>query len=499
MQKRNIHTFFFLVLTILFFNYSCTKLDTTDIGSDLIPAVDNVHTFADTLAVNATQGLFLDSTTISRTDDYVLGRINNDLLFGTTQANIYLQFKPSFFPYYFGNAGDTLNGFGAGLDSVVLCLNYKGFWGDSTIPQQLQVREVTGHGTWDSVYYSNKISYQPTVGGAVIGSASVDVRTFGTYMKYANGKDSSKNQIRIKLSPAFAATLYSRDTTVTGSFKSDSLFRILYNGLSVEANGTGNGLMYSNLVDTSTKLEIHYRRKNNGRLDTVYSSFKILNPSYSSNIRPSSVANYIQRSRAGYPVLSPTTTEIYLQATPGTYANLNIPGISAIPNSIIHRAELIVEQIPTNALMDKVFTAPGFLYLDIKDTSVVDKWKPIYFDLNPSVYYNPDNVNAFWPSDIDFLNYGGYRRDKVDNFGNAINFYNFNITRHVQQIVTKHTPNYNFRLYAPYEIYYPQYTTASYIAAPIPYNNNLAFGRVKVGSGTNPNYRMVLRIIYSKI
>ena len=43
----------FLLIAI---GIGCTKLDTTTLGADLV-TVDNVNTFADTLNVNATQGI----------------------------------------------------------------------------------------------------------------------------------------------------------------------------------------------------------------------------------------------------------------------------------------------------------------------------------------------------------------------------------------------------------------------------------------------------------
>lgn len=495
MQKRILYASFLLVVVTVFFNWSCTKFDTTNIGGDVLPAVDNINTFADTLSVNATQALFGDSTKIGRADLHVLGKVNNDPLFGTTQANVYLQLKPSSYPFAFGSTGDTLNGFGAGLDSVVLCLKYTGFWGDSSVLQHLEVREVSNNnGLWDSIYQAKKISFLPNTKSTILGSADVDVRSLPNLVKFANGKDSSTNQIRIKLSSAFANALYARDSLPNGAFRSDSLYKTFYNGLAIVASGGGNGLMYCNLTNTDTRLEIHFKKRNNGKLDTIYQTFK-LSTADNGVTTPSSSTNYVSRNRGGYPVLSPAATEIYLQSTPGTYANLKIPAFDTMSNKIIHRAELVVQQI-YNSPLDAVLKAPGFLYLDIKDTSVTNRWKPIYYDLNPSSYYNPDLANPYWPSNgIDFAYFGGFRSNKIDYLGNSTNYYTFNITRHLQQIVTKHTPNYEFRLSTPYEIIYQQY----YPYDVVPYNNSLAYGRVKVGSGTNSKYRMYVRIVYSKI
>jgi hypothetical protein len=471
----------------------CTKLDTTDIGSDLLPAVDNVNTFDTVLAINTSQGVFnLDSTRVAYSDDHVLGKISNDPLFGTTTANVYVQFKPTFFPYYFGNAKDTIIGF----DSVVLCLPYKGFWGDSiTQPLKLEVRQVSlsAGGLWDSVYQSKTINFAPAVAGTVLGSKQIDFNTIGNYFTYRNGKDSAKNQIRINLSAsAFATALYGKDSTGNNSFRSDSLYKLFDNGFAISAV-TGNGLLYTNLNDSAAKLEIHFRRKNGGSPDTTYSAFK-LSPvtAFGGPVAPSATANNIVRNRPAQ-VSNPPATELYLQTTPGTYANLSIPALATLSNRIIHRAEIIVEQIPFSQPSDSYFSAPNFLYLELKDTGATDKWKPIYFDLNPTVGYDPDNSLSFFPGSIDFAYHGGFVRDKTVS-NNPIKFYNFNITRYVQQIVTKHTFNYPLRLSAPYDIFYPQYDPTG-----IAFNNRLAWGRVKVGSGSNPNYTMRLRIVYSKL
>ena len=493
MQKR-ILLITATALLFSFINWGCSKLDTTDIGSDLLPAVDNVNTFDILLAINATQGIYNpDTTKLQKTDDYVLGKISDDALFGQTTANIFLQLKPAFFPFYYGNANDTITNF----DSAVLCLSYKGFWGDSMPPIQLQVKEINNNfqnnGLWDSIYAVQDINYAPANLGAILGSASVDVKRLGDTVKYSKKGIYGINQVRIKLSTAFLNKIKAFDSVSNNPFRSDSLFKAATNGLAVLATG-GSGLMYCNIADTSTKLEIHYRYKNGGATDTAYTSFKLNSSTFgTATVTPSATANNIIRNRSGYPISNPASTDIYLQTTPGSYANLIIPQLDTLSNRIVHKAEIIIEQIPD--ALNKIYTAPGFLYLDLKDTGTTVKWKPVYFDLNPAAAYNPDNLTSFFPGNgIDFLYYGGYVRNKTDQFGNAIKYYNFNITRHIQQIVTKHTTNYQLRLFAPYEVKYPQYSPQS-----IPFNNRLAYGRVKVGSGTNANYRMRLRIIYSKI
>lgn len=504
MQRRILPSVIIGFLLVSFFNWGCNKLDTTDIGGDLLPAVDNVHTFADTFSIITTQGVFnSDSTFVTRTEDHVLGK-TNDPLFGQTTAGIYFQLKPAFFPYYIGGTGDTLNNYGTGLDSVVLCLKYKGFYGDSSIPLALQVREIVDNQFRDSVNRPNNVNYHPLGLGQVLGSTTVNFTHLGDTVHYTNRRDSSIGVIRIKLLQSWANSLYKMDSvyfhTGINAFYTDSVYRRFYNGLAVLANGSGNVLYYVNLADRATRLEIHFRRRNNGALDTVFNSL-VLNSDYfgTPTFRSSNTANNIVRTR---PPLPSGDQEIYLQTDPGTYANLKIPGLSGLSNRIIHRAELIVQQIPDLSGYKDIFKGPNYLYLDLKDSSSSGptKYKPVYYDLNPSALYDPDYKNplsvSFYPSSsgIDYLYYGGFRRNKTDQFGNAINYYNFNITKYVQDIVTNHRGSFDLRLFSPTSFVYPQYSPNA-----IAYGNSIAYGRVKVGGGNNPNYKMILRVVYSNL
>lgn len=496
-QKRILFIAFTAVALFSFFNWNCTKLDTTTIGSDLLPAVDNVHTFADTLFVDAHQHDFNDTTYISYSENQALGNINNDPLFGKTTANMYLQLKPGYFPYAFGSK-DSL---AFGYDSVVLCLNYRYFWGDSTMPQKLQVFEIVDGRFRDSIGMRWESDSLPNTAAAISPVKTVDVRRLGDYMKYAWRDDSVNNQIRIKLDAAYASRLFNSDSLSGGAgnhaFYNDSIYRHEFNGIAIKGMGTGseNGLLYINIADTNTKLEVHFRVKNAGRIDTTYRSFKF------STAFPyiSSSANSVQRNRTGSPSGFPSSTEIFLQAQPGTYASLVFPGLTGYSNRIIHRAELLMEEIPDNPYYDTAFSAPNYLYMDLKvpGTATPALYKPIYFDLSSSAPYDPDFAKAGYPyfptGGVDFGYFGGYLRRKSAP-GGDVNYYNLNITRYVQQLVTKQGTNYEMRLMAPFSFHYPQYAPG-YIS----YSNSPGYGRIKLGSGTHPLHPMRLRIIYSKL
>ncbi len=497
-------SFCFLIIV----NLGCTKLDTTTLGSDLIPAVDNVNTFSTTLDVETTQGVFSDSFKILRSEANVLGFISNDPLFGKTEANLFLQLKPSFYPYFFASAGDTL----LGVDSVVLCLAYNGAWGDTTKLQTLSVYQVTDNEFGDSTLQVRNISYQPAI-GASIGSRTIDIsRLPKDTVKIGKLGDPVLNQIRIKLDASYANELWSKDSTRFGpnnAFYKDSLYRKFNKGFAVKSGGSANALMYINLLDTKTRLEIHFKKKtkDSGKLDTVYNSFAISTVDGASML-PSATANYIKRDYAGSELASPNPNAIYLQTGPGTFANLRFPGLTAFSdtNRIIHRAQISIEQIPEDVILDSLFSVPPYMYLDLVDTGSA-KWKPLYYDLNPNIRYNPDDKTGFgyFPNsgEIDYGYFGGYARKKTNALGQKVYYYDINVTRYIQQTVTDKTPNYTMRLFPGFRIQYPQYPSVFFPTNGLSLDNPIAFGRIKVKSGSFPDpdkkVKMRMTVIWSKV
>ncbi len=519
MQKRFLPTAFLAAL-LLVIGYSCTKFDTTTQGADLV-TVDNINTFADTLDVIATQGVFTnvdDSTILKKSENHVIGNITNDPQFGTTDARIYVQFKPTFYPFDFGNIGDTVRGIpNTGFDSAFICLSYRGAWGDtaSANTQRFEVRAID---LLDLDFRSKtdtlrRLNYQPMVNSTLLGFANLNAQTIVSKKRLVYGKDSVDNQIRIPLTGAgatLAASLYAQDSTSGGinyGFKNDSLFRTKTYGFEIKVVG-GNAVYYVNLADAKTRLEFQYFKKKNGIKDTAIYSFQMY-PQATGSALASSSANYIKRNytTGTIPPIG-ATNDVYIQTAPGTFANLKIPelnpGSPKVTNRIVHRAYLIVEQNPSGAPSELYFTPPPYLYLDLKDTSLVvpQRYKPIPFDLSNRVGYNPDATGISplyhpYPADnIDINNFGGAALKRFDG-ANTFYRYEINITRYVQNMVTNGYKNHDLRLYAPFNYFYPQYEGAKYV---IPFYNPLALGRVKVGTSTNTNnHKMKLVIVYSKI
>lgn len=465
----------------------CTKITPTDIGSDLLPVVDNVHTFETYLRVYSDNYLMKDSSVVNYTDDHALGTIEDDPEFGKTEAEIYFGIAPaSIAQNPFSNADSII-----AMDSVILSLAYTGLYGDSNSVQQFTVSEINDPEFKDSTGYL--ISHPGfTTNFKELGSATVQLNTLDDSRMIVVKSDTQEvsNLLRIPLDTLLGKRFAAYDTnTVYVSSNRDSAFQRAFNGLAIKtAAGSPqkSALTYYSLYNENTKLTCYFRIRKNGETDTLAVDFKVFIKSgtyYAYN------ANIVKRTPLhGYAALDAENAisdaeEVYLQSSPGSYAILKIPGLDTLQNSIIHRAALEFEPIdfPGNA----TYTTPDLLFLDMIDSA------------NNRILTIPDDFNySFTNFTYDFKTFGGYLKD---------NRFFFNLTRYVQGKVTKKGKNYPLRLFAPQSTfdYYIYPKESGSIVTPgrfsFDINSKIGKGRTVIGGGSHPSKPMQLRIIYSKI
>lgn len=468
------------LLFFCFLNWNCTKIDNTTVGAGLLPAVDNINTFETTLDViaNNFDSVSKDCAQIYPLDDHVLGTITNDPYFGTTTAAIFTELKPATFPYKLPATFANIT-----LDSIVLVLSYKRLYGDSILPQKVNVYQVSAT---DTFRFDSSTCTTLTNDPLLLGSATYIPKNLKDSVK--GFEENSANELRMKLDNSFGEALLSQDST--NGFKSDSAFKDFFKGFAImpDVNFGGNALTYYSLADTNTKLAVYFKYTADSKTDTTVINFRLTSTS--------ATANSIVRNHAGAEIMShlshsPSGDDIiYIQTTPGTYAELKIPGLTGLSNRIIHRAELVMEQVYSPDPTDKYFAPPNILYLEqkISDTT----YKPIPCDFN--TLSGQPNFGRF--------GFGGIRTTAKDFSGNTISTYTFTISRYVQKIVTKGINNYTLRLSASdYIINRTPFSDECF--QPVgPFNyliNNVTVGRVKLGGGSNPNYKMRLHIIYSNL
>lgn len=463
---------------ISFFIYSCTKIDTTNLGKDLIPTVDNVHTFdttIDVIATNVDVANLCDS--VRRGDLHVLGYIGNDPYFGSTKASIYLELKPDTWPFTFPeHDADSIF-----IDSVVIALKYSYTFGDSNAISKVQVYPLVDGFKNDSIYttcnifnYTNNLLGEKTFRNANLADSLYSFR------------EPSAGQLRIPIQKSFVQSW----VTDTSILKNDSTFKTVCKGFAIVPDESvgGSALNYFNLSSPETRLSIYVRTSKGNVKDTTIVDFPMTIYSGEANsiIRnrgTSEITQHLGNPPAG-------NSEIYLQTSPGTYAEIKIPALSGLSNRLIHRAELIIDQVYSNTSMNEIYGVPYFLYMDTKDTSTSGQYIPIPCDFTTQEVQN------------NFYSFGGHPKLTTNSLGQTINQYTFNLSRYVQTIVTKHDFNAVLRLRAPYYILNPEsYTDRCGQFIPFfSYGlNNAGDGRIKVnGSNGTPN-RMRMRIIYSVI
>ena len=468
-SPRSVALVFSLVLVLL----SCKKInEATELGDDLVPEVDNITTFETYFATETQNRILNDTTRLLYSDNVALGYIGNDPEFGSTVADAYFGISaPAYGTFPFTSKENLV------IDSVVLSLSYVAAYGDSNSTQKLQVYEVgQGFRFTDTTFFKFNDAAPPI--GMQLGSVTFRPSDLNDSIRIIR-KDTQRvaNVLRIKLDNALGARLAQYDTTFTsnGGYYSDSIFRSLFSGIAVKSDAvTGNVLSYFDLSDSKTNLTVFYKASKNSATDTASVVY-----THSRNGQ----ANIIKRTPGGNFATylgNGAGDKLYIQSSPGSFVSIRIPSLDTFSNNVIHRAELIVSRLPS--AMDNVFTPPSQLFLDR-----VNAAGDTAFIFNNDLSFNSD-------LSINLGSFGGRLRSD--------DTYRFNLSKHVQNIISRGQPNQLLRLYLPFE--------TRPVTAPVlnNFNRNIpivitqqASGRLVAagGSFSDPALRLRLRIVYSKI
>ncbi|MEI9909227.1 MAG: DUF4270 family protein [Bacteroidota bacterium] len=227
-----------------------------------------------------------------------------------------------------------------------------------------------------------------------------------------------------------------------------------FRGFALKSVAGGNAIMGFNLQGANTKLAIYYKDDNNGapveKWDTAVDYFIFKAPS-SYGLAGSASHNSIKIDHSLTPLLAAqggTTPDplVYIQSTPGSFATLKIPALATLNNRVVHRAELIAEQVYD--ISDSTFHPPNFLFVDAYDPAL-SKHLLIPYDLQF------DGTGA-----LNLASFGINHINALDGSGNVVQTWKFNLTRYVQHVVNNTEPVYDLRLLAPFYLY-DQYRIAA--------------------------------------
>lgn len=258
----------------------------------------------------------------------VLGSYN-DPKFGNFNASVYTQLSLANINPNFGDISTII------LDSVVLALEYAGYYGDFS-EQTFEVYELNEDIHIDSTYYSFTTKSIKSTNLVPFGKGSL-IPT--PNKQTVVGDDTLDAQLRIHLDTSFAKALITEAASGGTSFSSNSSFQTYLKGLYIKTNngnqapGVGAAL-YVKLNDPSSKLTIYFRQAG------VYKTYDfLLNASCADfthieiNSSGTNVESVVQNNTLG-------KTEYYAQPFKHR-AIVKIPGLINLPKkTVIHRAQL---------------------------------------------------------------------------------------------------------------------------------------------------------------
>lgn len=382
---------------------SCKKepiIDNPDLlteDDELLLDKDTLYAKVNTLPVNSVES---DGVGIG-----VLGNLN-DPTFGKTYASVYTQFTLSSNNVFFGG--------NPGIDSIVLAIKYAGTYGKFNQGFDVNVYEVDQILDAAGTYASNQ-------------SIPVKVPAVGNIYNYKpNLTDSIRvkgqafpSHLRIRLNDALGTRILNADTS---QLASSSTFYNFFKGLYITTNTgqNGQGLVYLELRNIISRLEIHYHSDAGDSL-TYY--IPIGTASATINHFDHNYLGTVVSNAINFPNTNGDEVA-YIQGGAGTRAKLTFEGLDTLATNIaINKAEVTVYQAIDPTGNDSIFTPPSFLNL-----------------------LRADDDGSSKVLDDALLGNFGANRVAVTIDGQVMYRYKFNITKHLQKVINSTYNNNGYYL-----------------------------------------------------
>ncbi|MFN5634040.1 MAG: DUF4270 family protein [Flavobacteriia bacterium] len=274
---------------------------------------------------------YVEDSIITDNPAYAVLGSYNDPNFGTVNASFYTQFRLSGVNPNFGNLANIT------IDSIVLGLEYRGFYGEFSA-QNLEVYEISESFYRDSTYYAFDHLNTYSTNLVAPGSETFVPNPSGITVI---GEDTVDTQLRIHLKKSLAQRFLYEAVTGGSNFASNDNFLKYFKGLKVrvnnppQASGKG-GVFYFDLNDPLSKMTIYYTVGDDNK------TFDLLINSECADF------NHVDIDNSGKPVqnvINDTLSgqkEFYAQSFKSR-AVVNIPSLKDLPkNAIIHSAQLIL-------------------------------------------------------------------------------------------------------------------------------------------------------------
>jgi len=325
-MKSNKKLFFLLFILATLLISACKKKDTL-VGKDVLNPDDYLNGITtDTFEIE-TYTIAEDSIITSNPPNTVLGSYK-DPKFGSFNASFYTQFRLGSLNPDFGDPSQIV------MDSLVLALNYVGYYGDLSA-QTFEIYELDEDLSIDSNYYSFSTKNVKSSNLVRIGMGTITPKPNQTSIV---GGDSLDAQLRIQLDTNFAKNLVLEANNGT-TFLTNEAFMTFFKGFYVKTNNptqaSGQGAaFYFNLNDAASKLTMYFKLAGiNKTFDFLINSSCADFTHLEINNSGTSISAILQNQSLG-------VNEFYAQAFKHR-AVVKIKHINSLPpNTIIHKASL---------------------------------------------------------------------------------------------------------------------------------------------------------------
>lgn len=387
---KNINLLFFIVIILLL---ACQK-DPSEIGLSLqneneIIIGKNI----DTITLKA-YTISEDSLSSDERSYALLGSML-DPVFGYSEASFITQMRLASSNVSFGTSPIA--------DSMVIYLDYRSYYGDTTIEQSFDVYELEKSIYLDSIYYSNLNVQAYIPSSKIIGSKTYSPRP-------------SDSCLAIRLSDSFAQQIVE---ATSSQLQNNDNFVSFFKGFlfKPQPNLNQSAIIYFNLLSNKSKVTLYYHNdsQTNLKYDFVFNSSCARINLFYHNYTPCEFSSSINNPNSN-------DTLLYLQAMSGLNAKITFPYITQfaqLPLKAFVRAELIIP-IKTDDATATLLKAPQKLLL---------------------VAYNSNGTYEFLP---DFSVSSDYFGGKIND---GYTEYRFNISRYIQQLAYNQRKDFGIALF----------------------------------------------------
>jgi predicted small secreted protein len=412
-MKRMILALAVLTLGMLLVS-SCNEA--SPIGAELVEGDQANIKYTDSVSFNALtvkedSVLVFDPNPSIEFNNFFVGDYD-DPVFGNTKADLNAQLWPSSIPVFINTD--------AVLDSIVLILRYDSndTYGDLvTDPYRLGVFRLTENIDLERNYYSNdEFQYDMAnplakTGDFIPKYSSADTVRVVDYTFSTADTITLPAHLRIHLPEEFGNELLNLDSSI---YASTSAFLNHFNGIVVKGLKRTKGILNFDLKSDISNMTLYFHT------DTIYQQYKFAfhsNAVKFSNFKHdytgSIVDDFFNNKTKG-------DSLVFIQAMSGPNIQIEFPDPEKLGDIIVNKAELIFTYAELEEDNIKIYPP-----LERTIIAIDDEVTGAFGFINDVIVGSQSGTNWF----------GGVVEEKIDNGGEKIFTYTYNISSHFQRII----------------------------------------------------------------